>query len=86
MSEARFELIDSPEALGHALHHARSALGLTQERAAELCGVSRRLWSEAESGRRTQLGFATALRMINVMGLDVYAGPRGALPARGRTG
>jgi len=72
--------IDSPEALGSALRRMRKARHLTQARAAALCGVSPRLWSQTETGKRSQLGFATALRMLHVLGLDLMAMPRGNTP------
>lgn len=72
----RTEHIDSPEALGAALRQIRKARHLTQARAAALCGVSPRLWSETESGKRSQLGFATALRMLHVLGLDLLVTAR----------
>lgn len=77
MLSGRIEFIDSPDTLGSILQKTRKTRHLTQERAAMLCGVSRRLWSEVETGRRPQLGFATALRMLHVLGLDLHVTPRG---------
>lgn len=72
----RIEHVDSPKTLGEVLRQMRKARHLTQARAAALCGVSRRLWQETETGKRTQLGFGTALRMLQVLGLDLRVIPR----------
>ena len=78
----RPETIDSPEAFGDALRQMRKARHMTQARAAALCGVSPRLWSQTETGKRSQLGFATALRMCQVLGLDLQVAPRSVPPGR----
>ena len=78
----RPETIDSPEAFGDALRQMRKARHMTQARAAALCGVSPRLWSQTETGKRAQLGFATALRMCQVLGLDLQVTSRGVPPGR----
>ena len=77
------ETIDSPEAFGEALRQRRKAQHLTQTRAAALCGVSPRLWNQTETGKRPQLGFATALRMCQVLGLDLQLMPRSDPTGRG---
>lgn len=59
------------EAIGHMLRTRRRALGLTQVQAAELVGVSARLWNETERGKRNQLGLETVLRMIQTLGMDL---------------
>lgn len=58
--------------LGKTLRECRKAFGLTQREAAQLAGVSTRLWSECENGKRTQVGFDTALRMLQTVGADIY--------------
>lgn len=78
----RLEQIDSPEALGEVLRQMRKWRHLTQERAAALCGVSPRLWNQTENGKRPQVGFGTALRMLQVLGLDLQAIPRSGSPER----
>jgi len=65
------------EQLGAALRDARRSLGLTQVDAAQLSGVSPRLWNETELGKRRQLGLDTVLRMLNTMGIDVVLANRG---------
>lgn len=67
------------EQLGAALRDARRSIGLTQVDAAQLSGVSPRLWNETELGKRRQLGLETVLRMLNTMGIDLV------LTTRGRT-
>lgn len=62
--------------LGEALRASRKARKLTQTQAAQLAGVSSRLWSELESGKRSQVGLETALRMVQTVGIDLYADER----------
>lgn len=70
------------EQLGAALRDARRSLGLTQVDAAQLSGVSPRLWNETELGKRRQVGLDTVLRMLNTMGIDLVLTTRGSeLPA-----
>ncbi len=57
--------------LGKTLRECRKTFGLTQREAAQLSGVSPRLWSECENGKRTQVGFETALRMLQTVGADI---------------
>ena len=70
-------LIHQLEQLGAALRDARRAIGLTQVEAAQLSGVSPRLWNETELGKRRQLGLDTVLRMLNTMGIDLLLASRG---------
>lgn len=72
--------VRDPESLGLVLRTGRRALGLTQRDAARLSGVSPRLWSECETGKRTQVGFETALRMLQTVGIDLDAQSRRPLP------
>jgi DNA-binding XRE family transcriptional regulator len=53
------------------LRSARIAAGLTQETAAELCGVSARSWGAWERG-------AVPLRSLEVLGILEAFGPRRA--------
>ena len=69
------------ETLGHALREARRDIGYTQLEAAQLSGVSVRLWNETELGKRRQLGLDTVLRMLNTMGIDLLVARRGAARA-----
>lgn len=71
---------DSTE-LGIALRERRKELGLTQVDAAQLSGVSPRLWSECEQGKRLQVGFETILRMLQTVGADLHVSPRGRAQA-----
>ena len=59
-----------------ALKLARRQQGLTQRQAAELSGVSTRLWNETELGKRPGLALGTALRMIQTVALDLHLVPR----------
>lgn len=67
------------------MRQMRKSRHLTQARAAALCGVSPRLWSQTETGKRPQLGFATALRMCQVLGLDLQLMPRSDPTGQGPT-
>lgn len=70
------ELVQEPEALGRLLREHRKALGVTQARAASLAGVSTRLWSEVETGRRAGVSFDVVIRMLQIVGLDLRIVPR----------
>lgn len=72
----RFTLVQTPEELGATIRNERRARGLTQEHAAQLAGVSLRLWGETERGERPQLGFETTLRMLQTLGLDIQISSR----------
>ena len=64
-------IVNTTEDFGAIIRAERRARGLTQTHAAELAGVSYRLWNETERGKRTQLGMDTALRMLQTLGLDL---------------
>lgn len=49
------------------IHKRRARLRLTQERAAELAGVSRQVWNGFETGRRG-IGQVNAERLSKVLG------------------
>ena len=73
---SRSNFIHESADLGRILRECRRSAGLTQGEAARLTGVSTRLWSECEQGKREQIGFATALRMLQTVGADLDAQPR----------
>lgn len=68
--------IHDPSDLGKILRQSRKKLGLTQHQAALITGVSPRLWSECENGKRVQVGFETVLRMLHTVGTDLIIEPR----------
>ncbi len=68
--------ITSATDIGAFLKQARKELGLTQRDAAQFTGVSPRLWSECETGKRVQVGFETVLRMLQTVGVDLTAESR----------
>ncbi len=70
------QIFDSSD-LGRVLKARRRYHRLTQQQAARLAGVSARLWSELESGKRPQVGLDTALRMAQTIGIDMIAIDRG---------
>ena len=57
--------------LGAVLKSARKALGLTQQQLAARAGVSVRLWAEVERGIRPNVSLATALSMLQEVGLSL---------------
>lgn len=75
--------LQTPEALGAIIRAERRARGLTQVHAAALAGVGSRLWNETENGKRPQLGFDTALRMLHTLGLDLHVELRAKRPSTG---
>ncbi len=63
--------------IGTELKRRRTELALTQTAAANLTGVSQRLWSECERGERRNVSFETVLRMLHTLGLDIDLVQRG---------
>jgi transcriptional regulator with XRE-family HTH domain len=57
--------------LGALLRAQRQRLQITQATAASLSGVSTRLWSECETGKRAHVGLETVIRMLNTVGIDL---------------
>lgn len=57
--------------LGRLLKTRRQQLALTQAHAASLVGISTRLWSECETGRRTGVSLDVVFRMLHTLGLDL---------------
>ncbi len=68
--------IHDTAALGAQLRVHREQLRLTQATAAALSGVSTRLWSECETGKRTHVAFETVIRMLNTVGVDLAISSR----------
>lgn len=58
-------------AIGLAVRTRRSDMGLTQERVADLCGLSPTTVEELESGSIGELDWAHAIRLLSVLGLSV---------------
>lgn len=61
--------------LGNALRGRRSQLGLTQEQAADVIGVNRRVIGELERGKGT-VQLRIAMEAARVLGLDIELAPR----------
>ena len=61
------------ERIPELLRAARRRRGLTQQDAAHRVGVSHRLWAEVEQGRRPNVSFATMLRMLGEVGIEIDA-------------
>ena len=58
------------KALGSQLYNARSALGYSQAKTAELAGISERWYQALESGKRTPSG-EVLLKLVFVLHIDV---------------
>lgn len=70
--------ISSPKKLGQAIRAKRKVDGLTQAKAAALCGVGVRFISDMENGKPTvELG--KALSVLSGLGLTIDVRPRGPL-------
>jgi HTH-type transcriptional regulator / antitoxin HipB len=60
--------------LGAAIKRARLASGLTQERAAALCGVSMPFLNQLEGAKRQHLSLSKVLAVCAGLGLTLEAG------------
>ena len=60
------------EILGDALHHAREATGLTQEKLAELLDCSTR-WVQKLEGHKSNPNWFTLLQLRALLGIDIRA-------------
>lgn len=70
-------LIKDASDLGAAIRSRRKGLGLTQQELADACGCSIMYLSNLERGKETaELGIA--LRIVNLLGLDMTFSERGA--------
>jgi len=57
--------------VGRLIRDRRREVGLTAARTAELAGVSRRLLTELERGKRRNVGVAAVFRVLELLGLKV---------------
>jgi transcriptional regulator with XRE-family HTH domain len=57
--------------LGLTIRQRREALGLTQSRLAQLCGLSRQTLVGLEAGALSDLGFNRVAQVLAVLGLDL---------------
>ena len=57
--------------LGSVLRARRTRLGLSQPEAAKQAGVSTRLWSETERGKRPNVSASSLLRMLREVGVTL---------------
>jgi transcriptional regulator with XRE-family HTH domain len=67
--------IQDPAEIGALIRARRMELGMTQEEVALVSQLTPRIMSELERGKRTAQ-FATVLRVLSAVGLDVYVKPR----------
>lgn len=63
-------LVQSPNALGHALRSARLRKGMTQQELAEITGSSQPTLSQVERGE-ANLSLSTLLRILSALGLEL---------------
>ena len=68
--------------LGKLIRARREQVGLTTTQAAEMAGVSRRLLSELERGKRRNVGVRAVLKILELLGLRIEVERRG-LPGTG---
>ena len=59
------------DSLGQEIRRQRDAMGLTQEQLAAKALVSRPTIARLETGRATDLGYRSILRILNALGLDL---------------
>lgn len=64
--------------LGHLVHARRVALGLSQARLAAMGALSRVTINQLENGTLVDLGAAKLIGLLNLLGLDLQAGPHSA--------
>jgi transcriptional regulator with XRE-family HTH domain len=67
---------DSRE-LGALLRRRRKAVGLTATQAAAMAGLSRRLLSELERGKRRNVGIRAVFAIAELLGLSLAVEARG---------
>ena len=63
--------------MGISVREARKASGLTQRQLAEACRCGVRFISDLENGKPT-IELGKAIRVLNMLSLDVTVGKRGA--------
>jgi transcriptional regulator with XRE-family HTH domain len=68
--------------IGLLVRERRQALGLSQQRLGRLAGLSRATINQLETGALIDLGVAKLAHLMDVVGLQLQAGPR-ATPHRG---
>ena len=71
--------------LGKLIRARRKEVGLTTTQAAEMAGVSRRLLTELERGKRRNVGAGAVFKILELLGLRIDVDRRG-LPGTGRGG
>ena len=64
--------------LAPLVHARRTALGLSQDRLAKLCGLSRATVNQLENGTLVDLGAAKLLALLALLGLELDARPKPA--------
>lgn len=70
-----FEEIHDAVDLGERIRERRKELGMTQEEVAFTSRVTPRIISEVEHGKPAAQ-FATIIRVLEALGLDLYVNPR----------
>lgn len=62
--------------IGYLVHQRRVALGLSQARLAALAGLSRATINQLENGALVDLGAAKLIALLDLVGINLDAGPR----------
>lgn len=62
--------------IGHLVQERRRALGLTQDRLAKLCGLSRATIQQLEAGTINDLGAAKLMVLLDLLGFQFGAQPQ----------
>jgi transcriptional regulator with XRE-family HTH domain len=63
--------ISTSRQLGATIRSRRKEARLTAAQTASFAKVSRRLLTEVEGGKRTNVGFSALMRILDVLGLDL---------------
>jgi HTH-type transcriptional regulator / antitoxin HipB len=74
MTDSETDLSNS-EAIGSLMRHRRRALGFTQQRLADLSGVSHKFINEVEQGKETA-AIGKVMRVLHRLGIDLIGRQR----------
>lgn len=68
--------ISDIKSIGAIVRNYRDSQGLSQETAAGLLGVSRKLLSEIETGRKNTIQVGKILQVLQRMGFEIHLVPK----------
>jgi len=78
-------IVHDTRELGALLRQRRKATGLTTTQAATMAGLSRRLLSELERGKRRNVGIRAVFAIADLLGLSIAVEARGLPGVRDRS-